>query len=525
LEFVSFQSIDARQNVGIPIDGIDAVAFGCSDERKMNSNCFRPFVGACEKTIFSYEDPRFDGPFTLIVIDSNIRILQESCKSKPVLEGIAYRLHQLMGRIEFVFCPHNNLSEKFCQRLGFLASNGQPESWRLVVNVPFNFVQVSVDAENCCADVPFADLGFEVFAPGVSAATGFNSFPILKQCVEAPGGVSLDNTGELIEEFEVFAERQIRRMVVHGDSVVGVTHVRSNFAFANIVFVATVLDLNRRVVGLDDAGLEEFLLLHVMQQRKSGGSGLHPIALSRARNHNILAREDLLLTIVGKPVIKFADDDLCQQAWTGVATRNCRTGLFSGDDILLAFWTRASLLTVVEDLQGGADHFKLMCDQVADEHGFDDALGADQFCWFNRMCYRLVGHMLGIIEYVLNAGRFLAAGRSIGSLSWFLYRSRARVILLGLFAVLTLVAFFRLRNQNVDFRLQIFEQFALFVVAVERLLQLSLQVFNHMSEALNFRAIVRALFSESYELFVILVRHVNTAIGGNIAMIPNAIPT
>lgn len=250
-------------------------------------------------------------------------------------------------------------------------------------------------------------------------------------------------------------------------------------------------------------------------KEKSGGSHLHPIALSRARNQYILAPEDFLLSIVRKSVIELANDNFSQKTWSGVATRNWWTGLFSSDDVLLfALGARASFLAMLKNLQAGADHLKLMRDQIADEDSIDDAVRTDRFFRFDRMGNQLVRQMSGVVEDMFNAGRFFFFGCSARE------SSRSRVVRFSLLAVVALVSLLRLSDQNVDFRLQIFQQFAQIFIAVERLLQLSLQILNQLCEVLYLFTILCALLSEALELFEVFVRHINTAIGGNTYMIP-----
>lgn len=476
LEFVGFQSIDARQNVGVPIDGIDAVAFSCSNEGEMNGNCLRSLVRAGEQAILSDKHPGFDRPFRLVIVYCNIRIFEKSCEREPVFQSIGDRLHQVVGRIEFVFCPHYDFSEALHEGLRFSAPDGQSEGRWFIFYVTFNFVQVSVYTESGIADIIFSEPCFEVFAPGVSAATSLDSLLVLKQCIETAGGVSLDYASEIFEEFEVSVEGQIRGVVEHGDFALGIADVGGNFAFANIVFVRSVLDLNGRVVGFDDGGLEQLFLLEVIQQREGGGSRLHPVTLSGARNDHISACKDLLLAIVGKSIIEFADDYLRQEAWTCIAARNRRAGFFCRDDVLFALGASTSFLAVFEDFQTGTHHLELMCEQVADEYRFDKAIRADRIFRFDRMWNRFVRQILGVIEDVLNAACFPIFGRrSRGIFNGVCIRragSRARVVFLRRFPIVAPVALFRLSDQCIELGLQIFEKVTQLVVAVQCLSKL-----------------------------------------------------
>jgi hypothetical protein len=60
-------------------------------------------------------------------------------------------------------------------------------------------------------------------------------------------------------------------------------------------------------------------------------------------------------------------------------------------------------------------------------------------------------------------------------------------MLLRFIAEVALISFFRLRYQDVEFGLQVFEQLSQFFIAFERLLELPLQGFILLKKALDLR--------------------------------------
>ena len=484
-KLVGFEGVDARQNVSVPIDGVDAIAFSGGDEGEMDRDCSSSFVGACKQTVLSHKNPAFNSSFTLIVINGDVRIFEKPCQGAPMIQRIVNSLHELMGWVKFGFSAHDDFLQALHERLRFSTSHCQLERWGLVFYVPFDFIQFPVHIENGIANILIGELHFEVLTSGMSAATGLDSLSVLEEGIETGGGIGLDNAGEILQEFEILFEGQIRRVIEHGNRVFGIADVSGNLAFSNIVLVLAVLDFNGGVIGFDNFGLKQLLLLQVVEQGECVGSGLHPIALCRAWNYNILASKDFLLTVIWKPIIELADNDFCQQARTGVAARNRGTWFFGSDDVPFAFGASAGFLAMGKDFQASADHLELMCYEVADENGFDDAIRADRVFGFNGMRDWLMREIFGVFENVLYAGGgFLIRGRLLG-LSF--GGSGARVVFFSLLAVVAFVTFFGLRYQCVDFGLQISEQFTQFVIAIKRLLQLLLQVFNQAGKALIFR--------------------------------------
>lgn len=477
MELVCFQLVDAGQNISVPIDRIDAVALARGYEREVDGNSLCSLIGACKQAVFSHQYPALDRPFRLVVIDRDFRILEESGERAPVIEGVVYGLHQLMSGIQFVFSPHNDFPETLYEGLRFSAPHGQSEGWRLVFYIPLNLVEFSVDIEHRIAHALFSKFRFEVFAPGVSVASSFDSLAVLEQCVEAAGGVSLNDAFEVLEKVKIFVEREIGRAVEYGDFALRVANVGGNFALADVVFVLAVLNFNGRVVGFDDVGFKQFLLEQVIQQGKRIGCELHPVTLRRARNYDIVSRKDLLLAVVRKAIIELANDYFAQEARTGVAARDGRARFFGCDDVVLAFRAGTSFLAMVEDFQAGAHHLELMCEQVADENGFDIAIRANRIFGANRVWNRFMRQMLGIFEYMFNAGRCLIF--SIGASLWFPLRfsgCRAGVVFLSLFSIVTFVAFFRLSDQDIELSLQFDQKSSQLRVAVQGLFQLFLEL-------------------------------------------------
>lgn len=500
MKFAGLQSIDTGQDVGVPVDWVDAVAFSGGNEGEMNGDGFCTVIGASEEAVLPHQDPAFDGPFRLVVVYRNGGVFEESGKSKPVIQSIVDCLVQLVSGMQLGFCAHNDLAQKPHQRLRFSAPHAQSECWRFVLNLLFDFIQLSVGIEDSIADSCVSELYLKVLAPGVSIAACFGSLSVLEQGVESGGGIGLDDAGKVLKELEVFVERQVWGIVEHGDSVIGVADVGGNFALADIVLVLAVLNFDRGVVGFDDAGFEQLLFLQVVQQGKRIGGGLHPVALSRARDCHVLPCKDLLLSIVGKSIIELTDDNLTQEAWTGVAARDGRARLFCRDDVLLAFRASAGFLVVVDHLQAGTDHLKLLSNEIANENSHDFAIRAERTLGFDAMVDRLVREIFHIFENVFDAGRLVIVmgGRLLGLVRR-LSDSRARIVLLSLLAVVALIAFLGLCNQDIELGLKVAEYFALLVIPFECLFELFLKVFDKRSQALNLGPWVRELLFELFD--------------------------
>ena len=498
MELICFEFVDAGQNIGIPIDGIDTIALASGNEGKVNSDCFRALVGPGKQTILSHENPAFDSPFRLVVIDSDVRISEEPGQSDPMLQCICDCLHQLVCGMKVLLRTHNDFAEALDERLGLSPSHAESKERGFVYYVPFNFVQFPVYVEHSVANFFFAEFCIEVFSSGVSVATGFSSFAVFEELIETAGCISLDDTFEVFEKLQIPVERQIRRIVKDDDVTIGVTDVGGNLALANVVFVLAVLNFDGRVVGFDDVRLEQFFFEQVVQQGKCVGCVLHPIALSGAWNHDILPRKNFLLTIVGKSIIEFAYNDFAQEAWSCITARDRETWFIGSDDVLFATGARPSLLAMLQDLQACADHLELVREDIADEYCFDVAFRANRVFRSDWIWHRFVWQIDGVVEDVLDAGGSLivCSGacfcRSCGGRAW--------VTLFCLFPVVTPRTFFRLSDQDIEFGLQVLEQLALFLVAIESLFQPTLQIFDERGEALNFRPGVGEIILESREV-------------------------
>ena len=497
MQFVCFHTVDASKNVGIPIDWIDAITLGCSDEGEMNGNGFCAVVGASKQTIFPHENPAFNCPLGLVVVDRDVRVFEKSGQCSPMLQSVIDCLGQFVSRSEVVFSSIDYFSQTLHERLGFFSSHRQTVVSVSVFNLTLDAVKFSVYLKNSIANIGFGKLSFEIFAARVSRATGFNSLSILKQSIESAGSVSLNDAFKVFEKLQVFIKRQIRREIEHCDFRLH-ANVRSNFAFADIVFVFAVLNFDGGIVSLDDSGSEQMFFLKVVQNRKSVCSRLHPVALSRAWDSDVMASEDLFLTVVGKSVVELADDYFREQTRTGVAAGNWRARFFRSYDVLLAARTGACFLQVLDYLQPGAHHFKLVSEGVANVNSFGRAAGTERVFRLDRMMYRIVRNIFGIFENMFDAGFCFSFPSFFSSGLW------AGIVLLRLFTVVSLVAFFRLRDQNIELGLKILQQCAKFLVTFERLFELLLQCLVLLHQAL----IVGQRFVQSFFQRVNIIFHV-----------------
>ena len=293
--------VDSTDNVSEIVDGINFQPFAGRDQGKQIRYGFTAAGGAGEQKILSTQHECFDCSFRAIVIDSNIRIFEKSGKSDPVLESKAYCLHQVMGRMKGRLGVDDGFAERFYERFGFFSANGQSEGSGLAQNFAFDLVQLSVDIENGVTNVRFNKLGLEISAPGMSTASGFDSLSIFKQGIEASCRISLNDAAKVFEKLQISVKRQIWRIVKDGRFLFGVTDVSGHFTFSNVVFVFAVLNFNGRIIGLDDAGLEQFSFIEGMQKGESTGSGLHPVTLSRARDQTFSRAKIFCWRLFGSP--------------------------------------------------------------------------------------------------------------------------------------------------------------------------------------------------------------------------------
>lgn len=420
-----------------------------------------------------------------------------------MFESVVDCFHQLMGRIKLVLCADDDLSKLIDERLRLSAPHCQSKSGRLILYVPLDLVELSVHIKNGAANNLLGEFSFKIFAARVSVAAGFYSTSVLVQRIEAAGSIGLNDASEIAKECQIFLKGKVWREIEHVYWVRRVADVCRDFSFANIVLVAAVLNLDGRVVGFDDCGVQQFLLHQVIQQRQCVGGYLHPVALSRAWNINVVASEDFLLPIVGKSIVEFADDDFAKKSRAGVAARNGCARFFSRSYVLLTARTGTGFLQVVEDLEAGADHFELMGEKVADEDSFDGAVGTDGCISSDEVLDRLVREIFSILENVFDAdGRVLFGTIGYAGFRLRLQQCRARIMFFRLVPVVSLVALFRLGDQHIDLGLQVFEKLTHLLVAVERLLELPLQVFNELGQAFDFGLCFGVVFLQLSKIFI-----------------------
>ncbi|MDQ5937203.1 MAG: hypothetical protein QG574_4562 [Cyanobacteriota bacterium erpe_2018_sw_21hr_WHONDRS-SW48-000092_B_bin.40] len=477
MQFICLQPIDSRKDVGIPVHRVDAIAFGRSDEGKMDRYGLAAFIGASKEAVLSDENPAFDRSLCFVIVNGNVGILEEPGKGSPVFESVANGFHQVMRWVEAAFRLDDDFAQELYQGFRFSAAHGQSKSGWFVFDLPFDLVQFPVNIENDRSNVVFGKARFEVSSPGVSAAASFGSLLVIEQSVESTGCICLDNSAKVLKELKIFAKGQIGRVVEESNFAAIVADVGSDFPFAHVPFMAPVLNLDGGVICFDDARFEQFFLEHGIQQGKGIGGILHPIALRGARDSDVLASENLLLAVIGQAVIELADNDLGEQAWSCVAPGDRRAGLFSGDNVLFALWTGASFLHVVEDFQARAHHFKLVGEQMSDMLCLDRACRTNRIFRFDLMWNRFMLQACCVIEDMLDAGSLVgpigSLGRAIRGLLLF-GCSRSWVVSFCFCPVFFFVSLFRLCNQNIELGLKIFKQSAQLFLSVERLFQLSL---------------------------------------------------
>jgi len=486
LKFACFQPVNARQDIGIPIYRVNAVALCGSNERQMYCNCFCALIGASEEAIFAYEYPRFYCPFGLVVVYCNVGIFEKSGQCYPVLQSVIDGFHQFMSWIELSFGADDEFSKVLHEWFRFFSPNCQAKVSGFVLYFSFDIVEFLVHIEDGIANILFSEFRFKILASGMGAAASFDSLPIGKQSIEPTSSICLNYSFKVFEKGKIFFKRKVRREVKHIYRMSRVADVGSYFPFLDIIFVSVVLNFNRRVISFDDGGCEQLLFQHIVQERECVCCGLHPVALRRAWNGDIAAVKYFCLPIIRKTVIEFTDNDFSEKSRSGVASGNGGARFFSGNDVLFASRAGASFLEMFDNFQAGANHFELMGKSVADENRIDEAAGAGNELRLYRMYNRFVWKIFGIFNNVFYTDIVGVIGYSKRLPGFGLICSRTGIVLLSFFSVVLLVTLFRLSDQNVELSLQVFEQLAEFFIAVESLLQLSLQVSVLSNEALNF---------------------------------------
>lgn len=413
MKFVSLEIVNATQNIGIPVDRVDAVAFSSSNERQMDGSCGGTCVGACKQRILSDQHPALDRPFTFIVVDGNVWIFKKSSECEPVPHGVVDGFHQFMRGVKSGFCCSDGFPKLFYQGFRLLAPDCESVQGTLVFYVPLYLIQLSVNIEHASSKFFISKLCLEILSSRMGTTAGLRSGAIAEQCIKATGCISLNDAMEFSKELAVSFEGQIRRIVKHRNFVIGIADVSGDFAFSDVVLVLAVLDFYRGIISLDDVGFEKLLFQLLVQQRESVGSVLHPVALGGARNDNIVTQENFLLTVIWQAVVEFANDYLCKEARTDVAAGNRRARLFGRQYVLLAFWAGSRFLTVVENFEGRADHLELMGDQVTDKFCFYMAGWADALFGWNSMNNRLMRQVLSVIKDIFATWRLCRAWQII----------------------------------------------------------------------------------------------------------------
>ena len=490
MKFVSLKIVNATQNIGIPVDRIDAVAFSSSNERQVDGNCGSSCVGACKQRVLPDQHPALDRPFTFIVVDGDIWIFEKSSECEPVPHRVIDSFHEFMRGVKSGFCCIDDFPEPFYQRFRLLAPDRESVQGTLVFYLPLYLIQLSVNIEDASSKFLVSKLCFEILSSRMSTTAGFRSGAITEQCIKAIGGISLNDAVKFSKELAVSFEGQIWRIIKHRNFVIGIADVSGDFAFSDVVLVLAVLDFYRGVISLDDVGFEKLFFQLLVQQGECASSVLHPVALGRARNDNIVTQENFLLTVIWQAIIELANDYLCQEARTDVAAGNRRARLFGRQYVLLAFWAGSRFLAVVENFEGRTYHLQLMGDQVTNEFCLHLARWAYALFGWNFMYNRFMGQVFSVVKDGFAARGLCRAGQVITRLGGFSFRllwCRAWIVLLSLLAVLPFVALLRLRNQHVKLCLQVLEQVSQFCVCIVRLLNLQLQGFDDSNEPLNFR--------------------------------------
>lgn len=451
IEFVGLHGIDSGQDVGKIFDGIDVVSLTRSHEREVDRGGASAGIGAYKQAVLSHQHEVFDGLFGDIVVDVEIWILEEARQSKPVVESVFTGRHQRICRIESCFETDNFVAKLFNQGLGTDAPGCKPLCRRLVFNVPLYVVEFFVDIQDDLASLWFDWKAIEVSPSGMRVASNFSSRGISEEGIEATSGVGLNAGTDVFEPSFVSFERLIGREIKNGELEFS-GDVDGHFAFAHSSFDFTVLNLDFRIIGIDDLGLAN-VASHQLVEGLKGECGFNrAITLCRARDDRIFALESFFLAVMGQSVAESAGNDVC--AKSGSELTASFFGFFSGDDVDLTFLARPNFLLMFEVSQRMDKLVELVAEFVANEGCSDVAVRASCILFGNGVSDRLEGKVVLSDVFSRNVrvgSRSLWGGG--GCFSW----CSLRVVALSFRAEVFAISFFELDDEDIELFLKVLE--------------------------------------------------------------------
>ncbi len=450
-QFAGLHGIDPGQDIGEVFDGVDVVGFARSHEREVDRGGTAAGIRANEEAVFPHQYKIFHRLLGDVVVDVEVGILEESRQSDPVIESVFTGGHEGMRRIEFRFQGNNLFAQFLYQRFRTSASSRQPLSRCFPFYVPFHVVELFIYIQDYLAEFRFDDQAIEVSSARVSVAADFGPRLIFEEGVKAASSVCLDAGGNVLEPSLVSFEGLIGREIEHSELEFS-RDVDGHFAFAHSSFEFAVLDLDLRVIGIDDRRLADFACHQIVKQFESECGIKRAVALSRTRDGDLFALETFLLAVMRQAVAESAGDDVGAQRCCVLTV--CMVRLFGSDDVDFALLARPYLLLMLQVSNRVQQFVELIAQFITDEGGGDLAFWADRI-YFRHEVIDGVGWNV-VVTDVLSRDVIFGWLRFRGSRGIFSWCS-LRVVAFSFRTEILAVALFELNDEDVELFLKVFE--------------------------------------------------------------------
>lgn len=471
-QFAGLHRIDSGEDIGEVFDWVDVVGFARSHEGQVNCGCFAAGIRAYKETVLPHQDEVFDGTLGRIIVDFEVRILEEPCQSDPVVEGVLDRRHEHMCRIEPCFEGKNFFPELLDQGLGADASSGQPFLRRLSSDVSLYCVELLVYIQNDVGVLGIDRQAVVIFPSRVSVAANLRSRTIFEKRIETVGCIRLDVYIDIFKPLPISFKTLVGREIENCEIEL-LSDVDGHLAFSHSSFHLAILDFNYGIVGVDHVGRAYFARHQLIQMFDSQSRCNAAVALRRAWNDCVFSFKSFFLPIVRQAITEPASDDIRAQ-------RRCKLtvsfiGLLGCDDVGLAPLTRPHFLLVLKKPDGVQKLVELVADFVADEHSCNQAVGTD--CILRRDFMRDWFSREFVFENVLAryAVRLCRASGSRRSLVRRAYYRSLWIVPFGCRTKVFAIALFELRDENVELLLKILQLMSEVFIAGEGFGQLFTQ--------------------------------------------------
>lgn len=473
--------VDAAEDIGEIRQWVDLEPMAARDQREQVCGGFAASVGACKKKILATKNEVLDCPLAGIVVDIQVRVLEEACERYPVPQGVRNGLHERVIWRMFALQGVQERAHFSQERLGFSSANGQPFSRRLQSNGGLNLVQVSIDIQDGKAVFIVAVSECPVvkeLAARVSMASHFESNGVFEECIEAVCCIALHHTGVIFKKCFVSVEGLIWREIKDDVGVRCISDVGTHLALPHGASARGILYFDLGIVGFDDRRLFDFAPDECYELFCQQTCFEHPIRLSRARDCGFLAPENLTLAVERQPVCQLGDTGVRKQSRTDVTAKDWRHGFIGSNHVPPALPARQDFLVMHKFLECLRDALKLVCNLLAYWLCLDQASGTNFASGIHVVMNVFFGQVVRQNMLLVVAGmRF-----SRWPLRFYYADSRAGVaefFVLG--AELAALVFLVLAEKYVELVVEAFELLMEVSVGFQRQLQLLRQVFVRAS--------------------------------------------